>query len=124
MAIDTYRFCRDKKTGRLLVAKGIIAIGQFAIGMVTIAQFGIGALFGFGQFIAGMYAVGQFVLGIYFGLGQFATGTIAIGQFVFGEYVYAQAGYGKYVWFIKSKDPQAIEYFRHLWQATRCLFGQ
>ncbi len=102
---------RSKKTGKLLVAKGIIAIGQFAIGLVTIAQFGIGILFGFGQFITGALAIGQFALGV-----------MVIGQFAFGGYVLAQAGFGKYVWSIKIKDPQAIKYFRSLWQTIRPLF--
>ena len=117
-------FGRNKKTGRLLVAKGIIAIGQFAIGLITVAQFGIGLLFGFGQFVGGMLAVGQFALGIYFGLGQFATGSTAIGQFAFGEYVRAQIGFGKYVWSQKIKDPQAIEYFRNLWESVKNLLGR
>jgi len=50
---------RNKETGKLLVAKGIIAIGQFGIGLITIAQFGIGILFGFGQFVGGLLAVGH-----------------------------------------------------------------
>jgi hypothetical protein len=116
-------FGRNKKTGRLLVAKGVIAIGQFAIGLITIAQFGIGILFGFGQFIGGIIAVGQFALGLYFGLGQFATGSIAIGQLAFGEYVRAQIGFGRYVWSQKIKDPQAIEYFQNLWDSLRHLLG-
>ena len=39
---------RDSKTGKLKVAKGIIAIGQFGIGLFTFAQVGIGLFFGFG----------------------------------------------------------------------------
>ncbi|MBN3038522.1 MAG: zinc ribbon domain-containing protein [Candidatus Omnitrophica bacterium] len=115
-------FGRNKKTGRLLVAKGIIAIGQFAIGLVTFAQFGIGIAFGFGQFIASTVAIAQFALGIYFGLGQFATGITAIGQFAFGRYVLAQAGYGEHVWSVKARDPEAVEYFHSLWEATKFNF--
>ena len=110
---------RNKETGKLLVAKGIIAIGQFAIGLITIAQFGIGFLFGFGQFVGGALAVGQFALGISYGLGQFATGAVAIGQLAFGQYVLAQFGYGKYVWSKTIKDPEAIEYFTNLWEAVK-----
>ncbi len=105
---------RDKVTGKLLVAKGVIAIGQFAIGLITIAQFGIGFLFAFGQFTGGWIAIGQFAVGIYFGLGQFATGATAIDQIALGEYVRAQVGYGKYVWSDKIKNPEAIEYFTNL----------
>ncbi len=115
---------RNKETGRLMMAKGIIAIGQFGIGVITIAQFGIGVLFGLGQFVFGILAVGQFALGIYFGLGQFATGITAIGQFGFGRYVRSSIGYGKYVWSNRIKDPQAIEYFRSLWQSVGSLIGR
>ena len=107
---------RNKKTGRLMVAKGIIAIGQFGIGLITIAQFGIGFLFGFGQFVAGLLAIGQFALGIYFGLGQFATGMIVIGQFAIGKYVLAQTGLGEHIWSTKIRDPIAIEYFRNIFK--------
>lgn len=115
-------FGRDKNTGKLLVAKGIIAIGQYGIGLITIAQFGIGLLFGFGQFVGGIIAIGQFSLGIYFGAGQFATGLTAIGQFAFGKYVLAQAGYGEYVWSVKSKSSEAIEYFTNLWNFSKNFF--
>ncbi len=115
---------RSKETGKLLVAKGIIAIGQFAVGVITIAQFGIGILFGLGQFVGGIITIGQFALGIYFGLGQFATGITAIGQIAFGWYIRAQTGYGKYVWSVKVKNTQAIEYFRGLWHSVKSLTGR
>jgi hypothetical protein len=113
---------RDKETGKLLVAKGIIAIGQFGIGLITIAQFGIGFFFAFGQFTGGLLAVGQVALGVYFGLGQFATGMTAIGQLAFGKYVLAQMGIGEHVWSPETKDPVAIEYFRNLWEFAKNLF--
>jgi hypothetical protein len=42
-----------------VVAKGIIAIGQFAYGVVTISQFGIG-IFSLSQFTIAVYALAQF----------------------------------------------------------------
>jgi len=112
---------RDSKTGKLLVAKGIIAIGQFAIGFVTIAQFGIGILLGLGQFMFGFLAIAQFAFGVYFGLGQMAVGLTAIGQFAIGQYVYASLGFGKFVWSSQVQDPQAVKYFQQLGQALRDL---
>jgi len=106
-------FGRDE-TGRLRVAKGVIAIGQFAIGIVTVAQFGIGVVFGFGQFILGATAVAQFAGALLFGLGQFATGYVAIGMFAGGYYTLALAGFGRYVWSAQLKSPEAIEFFRNL----------
>ena len=114
---------RDRKTGKFLVAKGVVAIGQFALGVITIAQFGVGLLFGFGQFVAGYYAIGQVALGITLGIGQVATGMTAIGQFAFGKYVLAQIGFGKHVWSIKVKDPEAIDYFAGLWHSVKGLLG-
>jgi hypothetical protein len=92
----------DKKTGKLLVAKGIIAIGQFAMGIITVAQFGIGVLFGLGQFITG-----------YFAVGQFALGYIVVAQLGIGAYVLCQAGLGKYIWSVARKDQIAIEFFKN-----------
>ena len=86
----------DLKTGKLLVAKGIIAIGQFGIGLITIAQFGIGILFGLGQFIFGTFVIAQFAVGLLFALGQFSLGTYAVGQFAAGKYVRAWIDVGKF----------------------------
>jgi len=114
---------RDPETGKLLVAKGVIAIGQFAIGLITIAQFGVGLLFGFGQFVAGAYAIGQVALAVKFGIGQVATGYTAIGQFAFGWYTLGQLGFGKYVWSMMHKDAEAVEYFVTLWNGIKALLG-
>ena len=94
---------RDRETGRFLVAKGIIAIGQFAIGMVAIGQFAIGLLFGLAQFAVGIFAIAQFAIGI-----------TAIGQFAIGNYVLCQIGYGRYVWSLIEKNVEALKHFRHL----------
>jgi hypothetical protein len=114
---------RDEN-GKLRVAKGIIAIGQFAVGGFTIAQFGIGYVFGFGQFIVAPLAIAQFALSLVavaqfaitalFGLGQFATGYVAIGQFAFGGWVRAVFGWGAHVWSVQRSDPEAVKYFREL----------
>jgi hypothetical protein len=84
----------DWNTGRLRVAKGIIAIGQFGIGLITIAQFGIGLLFCLGQFVVGFTALGQFAGGVLFAAGQFAVGLYAYGQFAAGKYVRAWIDFG------------------------------
>jgi len=44
-----------------VVARGMIAIGQFGMGVVTIAQFGIGVV-GIGQFTLAGFALAQFAL--------------------------------------------------------------
>lgn len=116
-------FGRNRDTGRLMMAKGIIAIGQFAVGLITFSQFGVGLVFAFGQFTAGFLAIGQLALGVYFGLGQFATGMIAIGQLAIGKYVLAQSGFGEHVWSLKTKDPIAREFFTGLWNTVKAFFS-
>jgi hypothetical protein len=111
-------FGRDQ-TGRMRVAKGWIAVGQFAIGLITFAQVGIGLLFGFGQCIFGITAVAQAAITLLFGAGQIATGYVAIGQLAMGYYVIAQVGLGMHVWMPGHADPAAVEFFRQLWQGLR-----
>ena len=101
-------------SGKLRVAKGVIAIGQFAIGAVTIAQFGVGLLFGLGQFMLGLTAIAQFAVAFYFAIGQFAAAYIAIGQFALGYYALAQIGYAHHLWTGSHRDPAAVELFTRL----------
>ena len=85
-------FGRDD-AGKRLVARGIVAVGQFAIGLLTLAQFGVGAL-GIGQFIFGESVIAHFALGGHTGIGQFAFGgRLAIGQFAAGRVEQAQFGF-------------------------------
>jgi|SRR5581483_7575221 hypothetical protein len=70
-----------------VLAKGIIAVGQFAVGVVTLSQFGLG-LFSLSQFTLAGFAVAQFALaysliaqfGIYVhqGQGQFVASLLDI----------------------------------------------
>jgi hypothetical protein len=110
--------------GKFRIAKGVIAIGQFAIGIITFAQFGVGLLFGFGQFIFGLTAISQFAIALIFGVGQFATGYIAIGQFVLAYYGLAQLGYAKYIWSVNIKDPEAIAFFKTISSKVTAIIGK
>jgi hypothetical protein len=94
------------------VARGIVAVGQFAIGFVTLAQFGAALLFGVGQFVVGPAVVAQFALGLVFGVGQFSTGLVAVGQFAIGWYVLAHWGMAPHAWTAVCQDPEAIDLFR------------
>lgn len=44
-----------------VIARGVVAIGQFAIGFISIAQFGIGIV-SISQFALGVWVIGQFCL--------------------------------------------------------------
>jgi hypothetical protein len=111
-------FGRDE-SGRFRIAKGIIAVGQFGIGLITFAQIGLGILFGFGQLTAGLIAVGQLAPAAIFGIGQFTTGHIAIGQFAIGDWVLAQIGFGVHTWTSMSRDPEAVAYFTGMWESIK-----
>lgn len=67
---------------RPVVAKGIIAVGQFGIGLVTISQFGLGIV-----------TLCQFTLGC-FAVAQVALAYSLIAQFG----VYVNFGQGQLVW--------------------------
>jgi hypothetical protein len=62
-------------------AKGIIAIGQFAVGFISISQFGLG-----------LFCLSQFAIGAYV-LAQFAAAYSCIAQFG----VYLNSGMGQLV---------------------------
>ena len=109
--------------GKARVAKGIIAIGQMGIGLITVAQFGIGVLFGVGQFMLGLTVLAQFAAGLLVGIGQFASGVIAIGQLVTGIYGLAQSGCAKYMWSSSSADMEAVAMFYTIHSKITGLFG-
>lgn len=108
---------------RPMVAKGVIAIGQFAVGVITIAQFGIGLLFGLGQFLVGTVVVAQFAFAGLIGIGQIASGILAIGQFVVGLYGLCQAGFAKYMWSPTRTDMEAVALFHTIYERILHLLG-
>jgi hypothetical protein len=69
-----------------VVARGIIAIGQFAVGIITVAQFGIGVV-----------SVCQFTIAG-FALAQFALAYSLIAQIG----LYLHEGHGQLVWHLPS----------------------
>ena len=103
-------FGRNEK-GQWRVAKGIIAIGQFAIGVFSFAQIGAALIFGFGQIIFAPIVIAQIAIGLLFGLGQVATGYAAIGQVVVAYYGFAQTGLAQFIWSASRKDPEAAQFF-------------
>jgi len=103
-------FGKDSR-GKWLVAKGVIAIGQFALGLVTVAQFGVGLLFGFGQFLIGGFVLAQFAGALVVGVGQIATGYAAIGQVVLAYYGLGQIGLAKFLWSTSRQDGEAVRFF-------------
>jgi hypothetical protein len=113
---------RSPETGKLVVAKGVVAIGRLArgfiaighasMGIIAIGQLAIGILFGFGQASTGVFSIGQLAIGLLFGLGQVATGEVAIAQIAYGEFVLAQFGWGEHVWDMRATDLKAKQFFQ------------
>jgi hypothetical protein len=97
-------------------AVGVIAVGRLAAGAVAIGQVAAGVA-AFGQAAFGLVALGQLALGAALGVGQLATGVVCVAQLGVGKWVLAQLGAGPHVWSIGNKDPEAIEFFRSLWQS-------
>lgn len=115
-------FGRDA-SGRRRVAKGVIAIGQFGVGLITFAQVGVGLLFGFGQVLFGLTAIAQVAITALFGAGQLAVGYVAVGQLAVGVYALAQYGFAEHLWTPQMRDPEAVEFFRGLWEQVRSVFN-
>jgi hypothetical protein len=113
-------FGKDRR-GKLRVAKGIIAIGQFALGLVTVAQFGVGLLFGFGQFLGGGIILAQIAGALVLGVGQVATGYVAIGQVVLAYYGLGQIGLGAFLWTMSRRDAEAVQFFLSWWDYLKQL---
>ncbi|WP_339742175.1 hypothetical protein [uncultured Rubinisphaera sp.] len=115
---------RSPVTGKLVPAKGVIAVGrraygviacgQIACGLITFGQLSLGVLFGIGQATTGLVAIGQLGISAFFGLGQIVIGHMAIGQVAYGRYVLAQLGWGDHVWDTRNADPAAVQCFEWL----------
>lgn len=112
------------ETGRLVVAKGVIAVGRVAVGLlaigqaafgaIAIGQLGLGMLLGIGQASCGAFCLGQLAVGVMAGVGQFATGYVSVGQMALGVYVLAQFGLGRFVWDMNECAPEAEKFFKSL----------
>jgi hypothetical protein len=83
----------DPVTGRLRVAKGIIAIGGISFGVVSVGGFSVG-LFSLGGCAIGGIALGGMAIGLGAALGGLAIGTIAIGGCAIGWTALGGAAFG------------------------------
>jgi hypothetical protein len=90
-------FGRDRRY-RLRVAKGIIAIGQFARGWVVIAQFGVGFV-----------TIAQFGMGLV-GIMQFGLGGALLAQLAIAFYAIAQMA----VVFVTGRGQLIVELLQRL----------
>ena len=105
----------DPKTGNRLVSKGVIAIGESAIGLVAIGGFALGViaiggmgigLIAFGGLAAGLIAFGGVALGMFVAMGAAAFSLMyAIGVMANAKYVISPF----------RVDWEVIDHLRQLW---------
>jgi len=112
----------DPQTGQRLWAKGFIAIGRKAVGIIAVGQLAVG-LIAIGQMAIGLVlALGQLSVSGLFAAGQMAAGIVAIGQFSAGFYSLGQFAAGKFVFSVKTRDYEAVTFFKSLLNWGMALF--
>lgn len=101
----------DPATGKLRVAKGIIAIGPIAIGGLALGGSAIGVV-SFGGAALGLIAVGGAAVGVLLALGGLAIGLVAIGGAAIGYYALGGGVIGVHALGGNAQDPNLGEFFR------------
>ena len=96
-------------TGKLRIAKGIIAIGGIAFGWLALGGVAIG-LFSLGGTVFGLLAaIGGVAIGTGFSMGGIAIGTIAVGGCAIGYYAIGGAAFGAHAVSGNTQDPALME---------------
>lgn len=83
----------DPATGKIRVAKGIIAIGRIAMGVFAIGGLAIGII-ALGGLALGLAVVGGVAIGLLFAAGGLAVGFIALGGCAIGYYAIGGGAFG------------------------------
>jgi hypothetical protein len=101
----------DPVTGRIRVAKGIIAIGPIAVGGLALGGTSLGIL-SFGGLSVGLVAAGGAAIGALLALGGAAAGFVAIGGAAVGYYALGGGVLGVHALGGNVQDPEMVEFFR------------
>ena len=101
----------DPTTGKIRVAKGIIAIGPIAIGGVALGGLSFGVL-SFGGLALGLVAFGGAAVGALLALGGLAIGFVAMGGGAIGYYALGGGAVGVHALGGNTQDPNMMEFFR------------
>lgn len=99
-------------TGRLRVAKGIIAIGNIAVGGLAIGGLSFGVI-SLGGLALGLAAFGGAAVGLLLAMGGMAVGLVAIGGGAVGYYALGGGAWGAHAIGGNVQDPNAVEFFKH-----------
>jgi hypothetical protein len=108
----------DPATGRIRVAKGIIAVGPVAVGGLALggAAFGVVSL---GGMALGLLALGGVGIGVLLAMGGLAVGFVAVGGAAIGYYALGGGVVGVHTLGGNAQDPNMLEYFRRWFPAGR-----
>jgi serine/threonine protein kinase len=111
----------DPLTGRMRVAKGIIALGNVAVGGLALGGLAIGGI-ALGGCALGFLALGGAALGVLLAVGGVAVGGIALGGLAIGGvalgggavgyYAFGDGAWGAHPFGGNVQDPQAREFLR------------
>jgi hypothetical protein len=101
----------DPATGRVRVAKGIIAVGPVAVGGLALGGVSFG-LVSFGGLAVGLIALGGGAIGLLLAVGGGAIGAVAIGGGAIGYYAFGGGAWGVHALGGNTQDPNALEFFR------------
>ncbi len=101
----------DPRTGRLRVAKGIVAVGGLAAGVFAFGGLAFGIV-AFGGLALGLVALGGLAVGLGLAGGGLAIGSVAFGGAAIGYYAFGGGAWGAYAFGGNARDPGAIEFFR------------
>lgn len=108
----------DPTTGRLRVAKGIVAIGGIAMGGFALGGVALGVIT-FGGLSIGLAAIGGCALGLLLGVGGFAVGFVAMGGCAIGYYAIGGGAFGAHVLSGARQDPALKEFFARFFPHLR-----
>jgi len=109
----------NPSTGRIRIAKGIIAIGNVAVGGLAIGGVSFGVI-SFGGLSLGLVALGGAAVGLLLALGGMAIGLVAIGGGAMGYYALGGAALGVHPFSANYQDPQAVEFFKRFLGSWVC----
>lgn len=101
----------DPLTGRLRIAKGIIAVGPVAMGGLAMGGMSFGIL-SFGGVALGVAAFAGAAVGLLLAVGGAAIGGIAIGGAAIGYYAFGGGVVGVHALGGNVQDPNLLETFK------------
>ena len=98
-------------TGRMRIAKGIIAIGGIAVGVLAMGGLAFGVI-ALGGLAIGLAALGGAALGVMLAIGGLAVGFVALGGAAIGYYAIGGGALGVHALGGNVSNTQLVEFFK------------